>query len=122
MTSKAEEKYTVEFKENAVKRRNESENVSETRLRAGVKPNTKFSQRTTLDKTERSDKHLYDELKQLRKENARLKEQRDILKKMSAYFARETRFRPDEFFSSTAQSINVCRAVSDHAWARGANT
>jgi len=29
----------------------------------------------------------YDELKQLRKENKRLKEERDILKKAAAYFA-----------------------------------
>ncbi|MDO9214120.1 MAG: transposase, partial [Methylococcales bacterium] len=57
----------------------------------GVKANTlynwvyQFSQRTKPDKLERSDEHLYDELKQLRKENARLKEERDILKKAAAY-------------------------------------
>ena len=32
---------------------------------------------------------LHDELKKLRKENARLKEEREILKKAAAYFAKE---------------------------------
>jgi len=34
---------------------------------------------------------LHEELKQLRKENARLKEDREILKKAAAYFAKEIR-------------------------------
>jgi cell division septum initiation protein DivIVA len=37
------------------------------------------------------DRHIYDELKELRKENKRLKEERDILKKAAAYFAKEAR-------------------------------
>lgn len=36
------------------------------------------------------EEHLYDELKRLRKENARLKEERDILK-AAATFAKESR-------------------------------
>jgi len=35
------------------------------------------------------DEHLYEELKRLRKENARLKEERDILKKAAAYCAQQ---------------------------------
>jgi transposase len=35
------------------------------------------------------DEHLYEELKRLRKDNARLKEERDILKKAAAYFAQQ---------------------------------
>lgn len=35
------------------------------------------------------DEHLYEELKRLRKENVRLKEERDILKKAAAYFAQQ---------------------------------
>ena len=34
-----------------------------------------------------NDEHLYEELKRLRKENARLKEEREILTKAAAYFA-----------------------------------
>jgi len=34
-----------------------------------------------------NDAHLYEELQRLRKENARLKEERDILKKAAAYLA-----------------------------------
>jgi transposase len=36
-----------------------------------------------------NDEHLYEELKRLRKENIRLKEERDILKKAAAYFAQQ---------------------------------
>jgi transposase len=35
--------------------------------------------------------HLYEELKRLKKENALLKEERDILKKAAAYFAVNSR-------------------------------
>jgi transposase len=78
-----------------MKRANESGNVVETARELGLKANTlynwvyQYGQRTKPDKPEHSDEHLYDELKQLRKKNARLKEERDILKKAAAYFARE---------------------------------
>jgi transposase len=36
-----------------------------------------------------NDEHVYEELKRLRKENARLKEEREILKKAAAYFAQQ---------------------------------
>lgn len=38
-----------------------------------------------------NDVHLYEELKQLRLENARLKEERELLKKAAAFFAKEPR-------------------------------
>ena len=40
MTSQAKQKYTAEFKENAVKRANESSNVAETARELGIKENT----------------------------------------------------------------------------------
>lgn len=38
----------------------------------------------------RTDAHLYDELKQLKKELARVTLERDLLKKAAAYFAKES--------------------------------
>jgi transposase len=84
MTSQAKSKYTAEFKESAVKLATESSNVAETARELGVKENTlynwvyQYSCPSKPDKAARTDEHLYDELKQLRKEVARLKEKRDI--------------------------------------------
>ena len=97
MTSQAKQKYSAEFKENAVKLANESNNVAETAGELGIKENTlynwvyQYSRPTKPDKPMRTDEHLYDELKRLKKEVARLTEERDLLKKAAAYFARETR-------------------------------
>ena len=38
----------------------------------------------------RTDEHLYDELKRLKKDLARVTQERDLLKKAAAYFARES--------------------------------
>lgn len=63
----------------------------------GVNANTlhtwinKYSQPKECSKTVRTDEHLYEELKRLKKENARLIEERDLLKKAAAYFAKEQR-------------------------------
>jgi transposase len=101
MTNQAKQKYTAEFKESAVKRANESDNVAETARELGVKENTLYNwiyrysrpAEAPAEVTEatRTDVHLYDEMKRLKKENARLMEERDLLKKAAAYFARETR-------------------------------
>ena len=91
MTNQAKEKYTVEFKENAVKRANESSNMAETARELCVKENTlynwvyKYSRAAEVNKAVRTDEHLYDELKRLKKEVARLTEERDLLKKAAAY-------------------------------------
>jgi transposase len=45
--------------------------------------------RSARQEQEVQDEHLYEELKRLRKENARLKEERDILKKAAAYCAQQ---------------------------------
>lgn len=42
MTTQAKQKYTIEFKENAVKGANESSNVAETARELGVKENTLY--------------------------------------------------------------------------------
>ena len=96
MSEKRVKTYTAEFKESAVKLAVESDQpVTDTARDLGVNPNTlhtwisKYHRSEASGKAERQDEHLYDELKRLRKENARLKEEHAILKKAAAFFARE---------------------------------
>ena len=71
--------------------------IAQTAKDLGINPNTlhtwinKYSQPKEQNKAVRTDEHLYDELKRLKKEIARLTEERDLLKKAAAYFAREQR-------------------------------
>lgn len=90
--------YSAEFKEAAVKQANESElPVSETARNLGINVNTlftwiqKYSQPVKTEKSKRTDESLYEQVKQLKKENARLTQERDILKKAAVYFASEHR-------------------------------
>ena len=90
--------YSAEFKAAAVKQANESElPVSETARNLGININTlftwiqKYSQPVEKDKVNRTDVPLYEEVKRLKKEVARLTQERDILKKAAAYFASEHR-------------------------------
>jgi transposase len=90
--------YSAEFRESSVKLALESEKpIAQTARDLGVNANTlhtwinKYSQPKELNKTVRTDEHLYEELKRLKKENARLIEERDLLKKAAAYFAKEHR-------------------------------
>ena len=84
MTTKTKETYSAEFRENAVKRANESNNIAQTARELGIKENTlynwihKYTRSVETPKVTRSDEHLYDELKRLKKEVARLTEERDI--------------------------------------------
>ena len=97
MNKEKNKTYTAEFKQSAVKLANESEvPVAETARNLGINENTlytwisKYSQPAEVKKkTERTDAHLYDELQQLKRENARLRQERDFLKKAAAYFAKE---------------------------------
>ena len=91
--------YPPEFRESSVKLAAEADQpIAQTARELGVNPNTlhgwisKYSKPSSSQPTvSRTDEHLYDQLKQLKKENARLKEERDILKKAAAYFAQEIR-------------------------------
>ncbi len=94
---KIQNHYTAEFKESAVKLAVESDqSVSKIAEELGVNKNTLHTwiskyhgpQKQRAGQVE--DEHLYDELKRLRKENKRLAEERDILKKAAAYFAKES--------------------------------
>ena len=86
--------YPSEFKESAVKLATESDQpVAATARDLGVNINTlhtwigKYSK--PKQQAERTDEHIYDENKRLKKELARVTQERDLLKKATAYFARE---------------------------------
>ena len=89
MSKEKNKTYTAEFKQSAVELANKSDvPVAETARNLGVNENTlytwisKYSQATEVKKkTERTDAHLYDELQQLKRENTRLRQERDFLKK-----------------------------------------
>lgn len=90
--------YTAEFRASAVKLANESDKpISQVAKDLGINVNTlhtwisKYSRPKESNKAVRTDEHLYDELKRLKKEVARLTEERDLLKKAAAYFAKEQR-------------------------------
>jgi transposase len=88
--------YTAEFKARAVKLAVESDQpFSRTAEDLGMNKNTlhtwikKYHRAKGVEKPVNEDP-LYEELKRLKKENARLKEEREILKKAAAYFAKES--------------------------------
>jgi transposase len=95
MSQPAMKVYPAEFKERAVKLAVESaQSIAQTARDLGVNENTLHTWSGKYPRAERQDKqvqdeHLYEELKRLRKENARLKEEREILKKAAAYFAQQ---------------------------------
>ena len=73
---------------------NPDQAISQTAGDLGVNENTLHTwigkyHRNARQEKEVQDEHLYEELKRLHKENARLKEERDILKKAAAYFAQQ---------------------------------
>jgi transposase len=95
MSQPVTKKYPAEFKERAVKLAVESDqSIAQTARDLSVNENTWHTWIGKYHRVERqeqqvNDAHLYEELKRLRKENARLKEERDILKKAAAYFAQQ---------------------------------
>ena len=94
MAKRAKKSYTLEFKQSSAKLAAESDqSIAQTAKDLGVNETTLYGwvtkyalkpkQRTAVkSETEQ-------ELQQLRKENAKLKQERDILKKAAAYFASE---------------------------------
>lgn len=86
--------YTLEFKQSSAKLAAESDQpIAETAKELGIKETTlygwvaKYSSKAKQGM--RAKDEAEQELKQLRKENARLKQERDILKKAMAYLAAE---------------------------------
>jgi len=95
MSQATMKKYPAACKERAVKLAVDSgQPIAQTARDLGVNENTLHTwigkyHRTERQEKEVHDEHLYEELKRLRKENARLKEERDIVKKAAAYFAQQ---------------------------------
>lgn len=95
MTKAKAKIYQVEFKESAVKLAIESRRpIAQTAKELGI---NKTSLYNWVDKYSRpkeavmrTDEHLYDELKRLKKDLARVTSERDLLKKAAAYFAKES--------------------------------
>lgn len=95
MSKPAVRSYSAEFKERAVTLAVESEQpIAQTARDLGVNENTLHTWIGKYHRVERQEKQvqddqLYAELKRLRKENARLKEERERRKKAAADFAQQ---------------------------------
>jgi transposase len=97
------QRYEKSFREEAVKLAlSGGKSISQTARDLGIKESTLYSWIYSIkgSNTEVSDgtkklssEQLVDELTRLRKENARLKEEREILKKAAVFFAREEQKR-----------------------------
>jgi transposase len=95
MSQRTKKRYTREFKESSAKLAIDSDqSLSQTALDLGVNKVTlstwvkKYASKTKSG-SPHGGKSVEAELHELRKENARLKQERDILKKAAAYFASE---------------------------------
>ena len=98
MLNQKEKAYPAEFKESAVKLALESSNsIAQTARDLGIKANTMYnwmnlySKPKAVNQPDREMNHPFDEIKRLKKELVRVTEERDILKKATAYFAKECR-------------------------------
>ena len=96
MTKRTRRKYSKEFKEEAVKLVTEQGyGVSETARNLGINANMlgrwkkEFNAEAEGEGGSGSAAAMQAELKRLRKENKRLKQEQEILKKAAAFFAKE---------------------------------
>lgn len=95
MSNKKSNPYTLEFKQSSVKLAIESDlPVSQTAKNLGIKPATLYTWINQYSKSKENsavhtNESIQEELKRLKKEVVRLTQERDILKKATAYFARE---------------------------------
>ncbi len=89
--------YTAEFKESSVNLAKQSKQpIAQTARELGVNANTlytwvgKTSKAPSLKLVKSNNESLDEEIKRLKKELARVTQERDILKKATAYFAKES--------------------------------
>jgi len=97
MSNKQHTLYSSEFKESAIKLALEGEKpISQTARDLGIRKSTlytwihKHAGPKALAEKSNNNEHVYDENKRLKKELSRVIQERDLLKKAAAYFAKET--------------------------------
>jgi transposase len=97
MTTTKEKPYPSEFKASAVKLAIESDStIAQTAKDLGINENTlhtwirQYSSPRKSSITREINNHI-DKIKQLKKELARVTQERDLLKKAAAYFAKDSR-------------------------------
>jgi transposase len=95
MTKTKRNLYQSEFKESAVKLAiGSGKPIAQTAKELGVSKTNLYSWVDKYSRPKevmpRTDEHLYDELKRLKKDLAKVTQERDLLKKATAYFARES--------------------------------
>ena len=96
MSHKKEKPYPSEFKESAVKLAIKSDNsITQTAKELGINVNTLHTWIRQYSKPKgvgmRELNNNLDEINRLKKELARVTQERDLLKKAAAYFARESK-------------------------------
>jgi len=94
MSKREKKSYDPEFIERAVKQAIETGEPVKTATNLGINRRTLYGwirryHEGGTQSQQVNDEHVFEELKRLRKENVRLKEERDILKKAAAYFAKD---------------------------------
>ena len=97
MSNKQHTLYSSEFKESAIKLALEGEKpISQTARDLGIRKSTlytwihKHASPKALAEKSNNKEHVYDEVKHLKKDLVRVTQERDLLKKAAAYFAKET--------------------------------
>jgi transposase len=97
VSKRTKQQYTTEFRENAVNLVISSDkSIAQIARDLGINGTTLYAwigkaKSSTIQAPGKSNEQLFDELKKVKKELAEVKEQRDILKKATAYFAKESR-------------------------------
>ncbi|QFY44131.1 IS3 family transposase [Candidatus Methylospira mobilis] len=133
MSQEKPKTYTAEFKASAVKLANESDKpAAQTAKELGINPNTlytwihQYSRPQANDKAVRTDERLYGELKRLKLENSRLKEERGFIKKGGSVLCQGTTVKyawikqhRDEFSAKAMCRFMKVSRSAYYAWLQG---